>query len=64
MIFLQIADAGAAGRSYGPKNPLDINVMSVYRQGITGKGVKVSVLDDGLEYTHDDIANNYVIITA
>lgn len=39
---------------------LDLNVLPVYRAGITGKGVRVTILDDGIEYTHDDLKNNYV----
>ncbi|XP_034943298.1 neuroendocrine convertase 1-like [Chelonus insularis] len=38
---------------------LDLNVLPLYHQGITGYGVKVAVLDDGLEYTHEDLKNNY-----
>nr|XP_023021717.1 neuroendocrine convertase 1-like [Leptinotarsa decemlineata] len=38
---------------------LDLNVLSVYRAGITGKGVRISILDDGIEYTHDDLKENY-----
>ncbi|XP_024879429.1 neuroendocrine convertase 1-like isoform X1 [Temnothorax curvispinosus] len=38
---------------------LDLNVLPLYRLGITGRGVKIAVLDDGLEYTHDDLRNNY-----
>ncbi|XP_043472486.1 neuroendocrine convertase 1-like [Leptopilina heterotoma] len=38
---------------------LDLNVLPLYRQGITGRGIRVAVLDDGLEYTHDDLRNNY-----
>lgn len=26
---------------------------------MTGKGVRVSILDDGIEYTHDDLKRNY-----
>lgn len=39
---------------------LDLNVLPLYRLGITGRGVRIAVLDDGLEYTHDDLRNNYV----
>lgn len=39
---------------------LDLNVLPLYRLGVTGRGVKIAVLDDGLEYTHDDLRNNYV----
>ncbi|XP_034178755.2 neuroendocrine convertase 1 isoform X3 [Osmia lignaria lignaria] len=38
---------------------LDLNVLPLYRLGVTGRGVKIAVLDDGLEYTHDDLRNNY-----
>ncbi|CAG5101699.1 Similar to Pcsk1: Neuroendocrine convertase 1 (Rattus norvegicus) [Cotesia congregata] len=38
---------------------LDLNVVPLYHQGITGRGIRVAVLDDGLEYTHDDLKNNY-----
>ncbi|XP_018346509.1 PREDICTED: neuroendocrine convertase 1-like [Trachymyrmex septentrionalis] len=38
---------------------LDLNVLPLYRLGITGRGIKIAVLDDGLEYTHDDLRNNY-----
>jgi len=36
-----------------------INVLKVWEQGITGKGVKVCVVDDGLNYLHPDVKNNY-----
>lgn len=38
---------------------LDLNVLPLYRLGVTGRGIRVAVLDDGLEYTHDDLRNNY-----
>ncbi|XP_066583337.1 neuroendocrine convertase 1-like [Prorops nasuta] len=38
---------------------LDLNVLPLYRLGITGRGVRVAVLDDGLEHDHDDLRNNY-----
>ncbi|KAH0949128.1 hypothetical protein HN011_011250, partial [Eciton burchellii] len=38
---------------------LDLNVLPLYRLGITGRGIRIAVLDDGLEYTHDDLRNNY-----
>ena len=42
----------------GPE--MDLNVMPVYATGITGKGVNVVVLDDGFEWKHPDIRDNYV----
>uniref|UniRef100_A0A1B0GI41 Putative peptidase s8 family domain in protein convertases n=1 Tax=Lutzomyia longipalpis TaxID=7200 RepID=A0A1B0GI41_LUTLO len=38
---------------------LDLNVLPVYERGITGRGIRVAVLDDGVEYTHEDLAENY-----
>ncbi|XP_066261732.1 neuroendocrine convertase 1-like isoform X1 [Euwallacea similis] len=38
---------------------LDLNVLPVYRAGISGKGVRITVLDDGIEYTHEDLSPNY-----
>ncbi|KAM8960794.1 neuroendocrine convertase 1 [Pelodytes ibericus] len=38
---------------------LDLHVIPVWKKGITGKGIVVTVLDDGLEWNHTDIYNNY-----
>ncbi|PKU30536.1 hypothetical protein llap_19160 [Limosa lapponica baueri] len=38
---------------------LDLHVIPVWQKGITGKGVVITVLDDGLEWNHTDIFNNY-----
>ncbi|KAI8967014.1 peptidase S8/S53 domain-containing protein [Mycotypha africana] len=37
----------------------DINVTGVWKQGITGKGVNVAILDDGLDYKSKDLADNF-----
>lgn len=39
---------------------LDLNVLPVYMMGYNGTGVRVSVLDDGIEYNHTDLRANYV----
>jgi subtilisin family serine protease len=39
---------------------IDHNVKEAWDLGYTGKGVVVTILDDGLERTHPDIAPNYV----
>ncbi|KAG1055917.1 hypothetical protein G6F43_002155 [Rhizopus delemar] len=42
------------------KNPgNDINVTGVWKQGITGKGVTVVILDDGLDFNSTDLADNF-----
>ncbi|KAG2200660.1 hypothetical protein INT47_005816 [Mucor saturninus] len=37
----------------------DINVTGVWQQGITGKGVTVVILDDGLDYKSRDLKDNF-----
>lgn len=39
---------------------LDMNVIPAWKEGITGKGIVVTILDDGLESDHPDIISNYV----
>uniref|UniRef100_A0A3Q4AME9 SPC3 n=1 Tax=Mola mola TaxID=94237 RepID=A0A3Q4AME9_MOLML len=43
--------------SEGCQSPL--NVLGAWRRGYTGKGVVVSVLDDGIERQHPDLRPNY-----
>ena len=37
-----------------------MNVVPAWEEGITGRGVVVTILDDGLEKDHPDIFKNYV----
>lgn len=39
---------------------LDLNVLPVFDMGITGQGINVAILDDGIEHTHTDLIDNYV----
>ncbi|XP_014213417.1 neuroendocrine convertase 1-like isoform X2 [Copidosoma floridanum] len=48
-----------AGRKGQSLERLDLNVLPVYGLGITGRGVRIAVLDDGLEHTHEDLRANY-----
>lgn len=43
----------------GAKDGLDMNVGPVWAKGYTGKGVVVSILDDGIQTNHPDLAQNY-----
>ncbi|XP_067647647.1 furin-like protease 1, isoforms 1/1-X/2 [Eurosta solidaginis] len=38
---------------------LDMNVVPAWQAGITGRGIVVTILDDGLESDHPDIEHNY-----
>ncbi|EDO47748.1 predicted protein, partial [Nematostella vectensis] len=38
---------------------LDIHVIPVWKKGISGKGVVVTILDDGIEHNHTDLIKNY-----
>ena len=37
-----------------------MNVVSAWQLGYTGRGVVVTILDDGIEHNHTDIQLNYV----
>ncbi|XP_073724638.1 furin (paired basic amino acid cleaving enzyme) b isoform X2 [Misgurnus anguillicaudatus] len=37
----------------------DLNVKEAWAQGFTGRGVVVTILDDGIEKDHPDLAGNY-----
>ncbi|KAJ2222843.1 pheromone processing endoprotease [Coemansia sp. RSA 485] len=37
----------------------DINVTDVWHQGITGAGVTVALIDDGLDYSSEDLLENF-----
>lgn len=50
--FATHADAGAYGGG------IDLNVEPVHRQGIKGQGVKVLVIDSGVDLEHEDLAPN------
>ena len=36
-----------------------MNLTGVWIQGITGKNVVITLLDDGVDYTHPDLKDNY-----
>lgn len=38
-----------------------MNVGPAYQKGYTGKGVVVSILDDGIQRNHPDLYQNYVM---
>ncbi len=40
-----------------------MNVTGVWDMGFTGKGVISSLIDDGLDYTSEDLAANFVCLT-
>ena len=46
------------GQTTGPSG-FDSNIEPVWKKGITGKGVVLSVLDDGMDHTHPELKDNY-----
>ena len=40
-------------------NRLDMNVQEAWNSGATGKGISVTILDDGIERSHPDLVANY-----
>lgn len=43
----------------GGKPRLDLNVKSAWAQGYTGKNVTTAIMDDGVDYKHLDLRENY-----
>jgi subtilisin family serine protease len=41
-----------------------MNVWPAWQKGYTGKGVVISILDDGIQTNHPDLALNYVSLTS
>lgn len=41
----------------------ELNVTGLWSRGINGEGVKVCVIDDGLDMHSDDLADNFVSLT-
>ncbi|KAF2368887.1 Proprotein convertase P [Trinorchestia longiramus] len=43
----------------GAHGGYDMNVIPAWQKGYTGRGVTVSILDDGIQHNHPDIKRNY-----
>lgn len=43
----------------GGKPNLDLNVEAAWEQGFTGKNVTTAIMDDGVDYMHLDLRENY-----
>ena len=41
-----------------------MNIKGAWNRGYTGKGVVVSILDDGIEKVHPDLKHNYVSVAS
>jgi len=39
---------------------IDLNVIRVWQRGFHGEGTIVTILDDGVDYKHPELRNNYV----
>lgn len=40
----------------------DINVIPAWEAGYSGKGVVISIIDDGLDHKHPELTDRYVSI--
>eukprot|EP00095_Tigriopus_kingsejongensis_P009291 snap_masked-scaffold175_size286436-processed-gene-1.14 protein:Tk09291 transcript:snap_masked-scaffold175_size286436-processed-gene-1.14-mRNA-1 annotation:"furin-like convertase" len=45
--------------NHGAKGGFDMNVEPAWSRGYTGKGVVVTILDDGIQTNHPDLIQNY-----
>jgi len=43
----------------GGKPKLDLNVAQAWALGVTGKNITTAIMDDGVDYMHPDLINNY-----
>ncbi|GFV67650.1 neuroendocrine convertase 2 [Trichonephila clavipes] len=43
----------------GGKPRLDLNVEAAWAQGYTGKNITTAIMDDGVDYIHPDLRENY-----
>uniref|UniRef100_A0AC35TVK1 P/Homo B domain-containing protein n=1 Tax=Rhabditophanes sp. KR3021 TaxID=114890 RepID=A0AC35TVK1_9BILA len=43
----------------GGKKGLDLNVEAAWALGITGKNITTAIMDDGVDYMHPDLKNNF-----
>ena len=46
--------------TFGGTPGVDINVKELYKEGITGSGVRIAVSDTGVELAHDDLHQNTI----
>lgn len=58
-VFLQ---HGGGRRGTTGSVGFDMNVKGAWQMGYTGKGVVITILDDGIERDHPDLIKNYVSI--
>uniref|UniRef100_A0A7N8WU09 Proprotein convertase subtilisin/kexin type 6 n=1 Tax=Mastacembelus armatus TaxID=205130 RepID=A0A7N8WU09_9TELE len=42
----------------------EMNILSAWQRGYTGKNVVVTILDDGIERNHPDLAQNYSLLVS
>ena len=51
---------GSRLRGAAPAAHSGMNLLEVMQQGITGRGVGVVIIDDGVEHNHTDIRHAFV----
>ncbi|XP_065213951.1 neuroendocrine convertase 1-like [Planococcus citri] len=57
---LQWYEVGVKSDATTTTKAIDMNLVPVYKVfNITGNGVRILIIDDGIEYTHDDIKDNF-----
>lgn len=61
VIFLAVLVEGNLALQWHLNNSMfpgnDVNVLPVWRAGVTGKGVTVCIIDDGIDFGHVDLKN-------
>lgn len=55
---------GADSRAMFIGSPINVNVLQAWENGFAGQGIIVGVVDDGLQWRHPDVRENYVDATS
>jgi subtilisin family serine protease/uncharacterized protein YhjY with autotransporter beta-barrel domain len=54
-----LAPAAGVGTMTAVNAGLDVNVKGAWAAGVTGRGVVIGIIDNGVEGDHEDLAENY-----
>ncbi|MBN3319532.1 NECA endoprotease, partial [Atractosteus spatula] len=49
---------------FGSPKRFDLNIMPVWKRNITGKGVVVTIIDDGVDHTNVDLKTNFELFAS
>lgn len=57
---MELSDSFFGPQHGGGHGGFDMNIIPAWKDGYTGQGIVISILDDGIEKDHPDLVKNYV----